>query len=167
MIAICHDDSVCLFSARFIVCSIRRSATAGNDISWEDIEHRNRKGRNGLRLDADITLPCAICPDTPSSVFRSEAGKSYMGQSADVLGAALGHQLPPRALSRAAARLPITDTEARGRRGRDGPCMDGARVARANLTFLRSVRVQPCIRPVFAWRITSVAMQPQWLLALM
>ena len=33
--------------------------------------------------------------------------------------------------------------------------------------FLRSVRVQPCIRPVFAWRITSVAMQPQWLLALM
>jgi len=36
-----------------------------------------------------------------------------------------------------------------------------------NLTFLRSVRVQPCIRPVVAWRITSVAMQPQWLLALM
>ena len=37
-----------------------------------------------------------------------------------------------------------------------------------NLTFLRSVRVQPCIRPIFAWRrITSVAMQPQWLLALM
>ena len=34
---------------------------------------------------------------------------------------ALGHQLPPRALSRAAAKLPITDTEARGRRGRDGP----------------------------------------------
>jgi hypothetical protein len=33
--------------------------------------------------------------------------------------------------------------------------------------FLRSVRVQPCIRPIFAWRITSVAMQPQWLLALM
>jgi len=24
-----------------------------------------------------------------------------------------------------------------------------------NLTFLRSVRVQPCIRPVFAWRIAS------------
>ena len=35
------------------------------------------------------------------------------------------------------------------------------------LTFQRSVRVQPCIRPVFAWRITSVAMQPQWPLALM
>ena len=51
--------------------------------------------------------------------------------------------------------------------GQTGPCMDGARVARANLTFLRSVRVQPCIRPIFAWRITSVAMQPQWLLALM
>ena len=33
--------------------------------------------------------------------------------------------------------------------------------------FLRSVRVQPCIRPIFAWRITSVAMQPLWLLALM
>jgi hypothetical protein len=32
---------------------------------------------------------------------------------------------------------------------------------------LRSVRVQPCIRPVFAWRTTSVAMQPQWPLALM
>ena len=50
---------------------------------------------------------------------------------------------------------------------RYGPCMDGARVARANLTFLRSVRVQPCIRPIFAWRVTSVAMQPQWPLALM
>jgi hypothetical protein len=36
-----------------------------------------------------------------------------------------------------------------------------------NLTFLRSVRVQPCIRPVFAWRVTSVAMRPQWPLALM
>ena len=32
---------------------------------------------------------------------------------------------------------------------------------------LRSVRVQPCIRPIFAWRVTSVAMQPQWPLALM
>ena len=32
----------------------------------------------------------------------------------------MGHQLPPRALSRAAARPPITDTEARGRRGRMG-----------------------------------------------
>jgi hypothetical protein len=31
----------------------------------------------------------------------------------------------------------------------------------------RSVRVQPCIRPIVAWRITSVAMQPQWPLALM
>ena len=47
------------------------------------------------------------------------------------------------------------------------PCMDGARVARSNLTFLRSVRVQPCIRPIFAWRVTSVAMRPQWPLALM
>ena len=36
-----------------------------------------------------------------------------------------------------------------------------------NLTFQRSVRVQPCIRPVFAWRIASIAMQPLWLLALM
>jgi hypothetical protein len=35
---------------------------------------------------------------------------------------ALGHELPRRALSRAAARPPITDAEARGRRGRDGPC---------------------------------------------
>jgi probable HAF family extracellular repeat protein len=35
-----------------------------------------------------------------------------------------------------------------------------------NLTFLRSVRVQPCIRPVFAW-FTSIAMQPHWPLALM
>ena len=35
------------------------------------------------------------------------------------------------------------------------------------LTFLRSVRVRSCIRPVFAWRITSVAMQPLWPLALM
>ena len=26
-----------------------------------------------------------------------------------------------------------------------------------NLTYRRSVRVQPCIRPIFAWRITSVA----------
>jgi len=40
-------------------------------------------------------------------------------------------------------------------------------VARGNLTFLRSVRVRSCIRPVVAWRITSVAMQPPWPLALM
>jgi hypothetical protein len=33
----------------------------------------------------------------------------------------LGHELPRRALSRAAARPPITDTEAQGLRGRDGP----------------------------------------------
>ena len=33
--------------------------------------------------------------------------------------------------------------------------------------YQRSVRVQPCIRPIVAWRITSVAMQPQWPLALM
>jgi len=38
---------------------------------------------------------------------------------------------------------------------------------KSEFDFLRSVRVQPCIRPIFAWRITSVAMQPQWLLALM
>jgi hypothetical protein len=31
----------------------------------------------------------------------------------------------------------------------------------------RSVRVRSCIRPVVAWRITSVAMQPLWPLALM
>ena len=36
---------------------------------------------------------------------------------------------------------------------RDGSCMDGARGARGNLTFLRSVRVRSCIRPVFAWRL--------------
>jgi hypothetical protein len=36
-----------------------------------------------------------------------------------------------------------------------------------NLTFLRSVRVQPCIRPIVARRITPVAMRPQWPLALM
>jgi hypothetical protein len=36
-----------------------------------------------------------------------------------------------------------------------------------NLTYLRSVRVQPCIRPVFAWRLAPIAMQPLWLLALM
>jgi hypothetical protein len=31
----------------------------------------------------------------------------------------------------------------------------------------RSVRVRSCIRPIVAWRITSVAMQPLWPLALM
>ena len=36
-----------------------------------------------------------------------------------------------------------------------------------NLTFLRSVRVQPCMRPVFAWRSTFIAMRPLWPLALM
>ena len=33
--------------------------------------------------------------------------------------------------------------------------------------YQRSVRVRSCIRPVVAWRITSVAMQPVWPLALM
>ena len=33
--------------------------------------------------------------------------------------------------------------------------------------YQRSVRVRSCIRPVVAWRITSVAMQPLWPLALM
>jgi hypothetical protein len=33
--------------------------------------------------------------------------------------------------------------------------------------YQRSVRVRSCIRPVVAWRITSVAMQPFWPLALM
>src|SRR5262245_46138031 len=33
--------------------------------------------------------------------------------------------------------------------------------------YQRSVRVRSCIRPVVAWRITSVAMQPPWPLALM
>src|SRR5262245_40117390 len=28
--------------------------------------------------------------------------------------------------------------------------------------YQRSVRVRSCIRPVVAWRITSVAMQPPW-----
>jgi len=32
---------------------------------------------------------------------------------------------------------------------------------------LRSVRVQPCIRPVFAWRLASIAKRPLWPLALM
>jgi hypothetical protein len=40
-------------------------------------------------------------------------------------------------------------------------------VQEKNLTFPRIVRVQPCIRPVFAWRIASFAMQPPWPLALM
>ena len=35
-----------------------------------------------------------------------------------------------------------------------------------NLTFLRSVRVQPCMRPVFRVEACPVAMQPLWLLAL-
>ena len=33
--------------------------------------------------------------------------------------------------------------------------------------YQRSVRVRSCIRPVVAWRIASVAMQPVWPLALM
>src|SRR5580693_5168885 len=33
--------------------------------------------------------------------------------------------------------------------------------------YQRSVRVRSCIRPLVAWRITSVAMQPLWPLALM
>ena len=33
--------------------------------------------------------------------------------------------------------------------------------------YQRSVRVRSCIRPVIAWRATSVAMQPLWPLALM
>jgi hypothetical protein len=36
-----------------------------------------------------------------------------------------------------------------------------------NLTYLRSVRVQPCMRPVFRVEACPVAMQPLWLLALM
>jgi hypothetical protein len=36
-----------------------------------------------------------------------------------------------------------------------------------NLTYLRSVRVQPCMRPVFCVEACPVAMQPLWLLALM
>ena len=50
----------------------------------------------------------------------------------------------------------------------DARAMYGRRPrCKRNLTFQRSVRVQPCIRPVFAWRIASVAMQPLWPLALM
>ena len=36
-----------------------------------------------------------------------------------------------------------------------------------NLTYLRSVRVQPCMRPVFRVEACPVAMQPLWPLALM
>ena len=36
-----------------------------------------------------------------------------------------------------------------------------------NLTYLRSVRAQPCIRPVFRVEARLVAMQPLWPLALM
>ena len=36
-----------------------------------------------------------------------------------------------------------------------------------NLTYLRMVRVQPCMRPVFRVEACPVAMQPLWLLALM
>ena len=36
-----------------------------------------------------------------------------------------------------------------------------------NLTYLRIVRVQPCMRPVFRVEACPVAMQPLWLLALM
>jgi len=44
--------------------------------------------------------------------------------------------------------------------------MDGARVAREkNLTFCEAFGLQPCIRPVFARRDPSVAMQPLWPLA--
>jgi hypothetical protein len=45
--------------------------------------------------------------------------------------------------------------------------MDGARGARRNLTYLRSVRVQPCIGLFSNGGLTSIAMQPQWPLALM
>ena len=33
--------------------------------------------------------------------------------------------------------------------------------------YQRSVRVRSCIRPIVAWRVTSVTMQPLWPLALM
>ena len=36
-----------------------------------------------------------------------------------------------------------------------------------NLTYVRIVRVQPCMRPVFRVEACPVAMQPLWLLALM
>ena len=36
-----------------------------------------------------------------------------------------------------------------------------------NQTYLRSVRVQPCMRPVFRVEAYPVATQPLWLLALM
>ena len=36
-----------------------------------------------------------------------------------------------------------------------------------NLTYQRSVRVRPCIRPVFRLEDYPVAMQPLWPLALM
>ena len=55
-------------------------------------------------------------------------------------------------------------TCARGR----GRVWNGARGARGSiLTYLRSVRVQPCMRPVFRVEACPVAMQPLWLLALM
>ena len=51
----------------------------------------------------------------------TELGRAWANSCDAHATSDLGHQLPPRALSRAAARLPITDTEARGGRGRDGP----------------------------------------------
>ena len=59
--------------------------------------------------------------------------------------------LPAENLSMS-AMPPIATKFCRVAKCREGPCMDGARGARRNLTYLRSVRVQPCIRPVFEWR---------------
>jgi hypothetical protein len=48
---------------------------------------------------------------------------------------ALGQTLPRHLTGGAAEILLITDAPPRDRRDCNGPCMDGARVARANLTF--------------------------------
>ena len=55
---------------------------------------------------------------------------------------------------------------------RRGPCCIAPPMAeipavQEEFDYQRSVRVRSCIRPVVAWRITSVAMQPLWPLALM
>jgi transposase len=67
------------------------------------------------------------------------------------------HDLPPRYGKWKSVHTRFSRWAMYGRRPR----------CKRNLTFLRSVRVQPCIRPVVAGRITPVAMRPLWPLALM
>jgi len=151
---------------------------------------------HGVLLDSMVVFGCTCvlrltaCPEWRGSPIASpfSCGAKREARTAGCFAmrycaphrSEMGHELPRRALSRAAARPPITDREAQGWRGRDGPaadscaatksgrfrnCLSGVQLVEQSLGLLQIERVEAFGEPAVDRSEEIVGLLPLALIA--